>query len=106
MPDSEVAKIVGSTEGESLKVGLRKIPIFSDLSEEQLDWFASNSEDIRLASGEVAINEGTPADSLIVMLEGELRGRRDSMGGDSTTYVAHAGQVTGMLPFSDRKSVV
>jgi signal transduction histidine kinase len=99
MPDSEVANTASSTESESLKVALRKISIFADLSEEQIEWFASNSEDIRLASGEVANYEGAPADSLLVLLEGELRGRRESSG-ESTTYVAHAGQVTGMLPFS------
>ncbi|MCU1298428.1 MAG: cyclic nucleotide-binding protein [Acidobacteriaceae bacterium] len=99
MPDSEVTNAASSTESESLKVALRKISIFADLSEEQLEWFAYNSEDIRLASGEVANYEGAPADSLIVLLEGELRGRRESSG-ESTTYVAHAGQVTGMLPFS------
>jgi signal transduction histidine kinase len=100
MPDSEVAKTANGVESESLKVALRKIPVFSDLSEEQLEWFASNSEDIHLASGEVANYEGAPADALIVILDGELRGRRDSIGGESVTYVAHAGQVTGMLPFS------
>src|SRR3982074_3557651 len=100
MPDSEVVKTTNGVESESLKVALRKIPVFSDLSEEQLEWFASNSEDIHLASGEVANYEGAPADALIVILDGELRGRRDSIGGESVTYVAHAGQVTGMLPFS------
>ena len=37
---------------------------------------------------------------LIVLLEGELRGRRDSAGADSPVYIVHAGEVTGMLPFS------
>jgi signal transduction histidine kinase len=100
MPDSDVAKPVSAIEGESLKVGLRNIPVFADLGEQQLDWFASNAEDVRLLSGQVVSHEGDPADSLIVLLEGELLGRRDSTGADATTYVAHAGQVTGMLPFS------
>jgi len=52
-------------------------------------------------SGQIVSHEGDPADALLVLLEGELRGRRDSTGGRTpTTYVAHAGQVTGMLPFS------
>jgi signal transduction histidine kinase len=100
MPDSEPAKPASGTQDESLKVALRKIPIFADLSEEQLDWFASNCADVRWASGEVVIHEGDPADVLVVLLEGELRGRRDSTGPDSPVYIVHAGQVTGMLPFS------
>jgi signal transduction histidine kinase len=100
MPNSELAGPASDSAAEPLKVALRKIPIFADLSEEQLDWFASNCEDVRWASGEVVIHEGDPADVLIVLLEGELRGRRDSAGADSPVYIVHAGEVTGMLPFS------
>jgi signal transduction histidine kinase len=98
MPDSGLAKPIA--EDESLKLALRKIPVFADLSEPQLEWFASNSADVRSTSGEIVTHEGDPADSLFVLLEGELRGRRESAAADSTTYVAQAGQVTGMLPFS------
>jgi signal transduction histidine kinase len=98
MPESPSAKPI--LEGESLKLALRKIPVFADLSEIQLEWFASNSADVRSESGQIVTHEGDPADSLLVLLEGELRGRRESAGADSSTYVAHAGQVTGMLPFS------
>jgi signal transduction histidine kinase len=83
-----------------LKTALRQIPVFSDLSDEQLDWFTANSEDLRLAPGDILIREGDPADSLFVVLEGEMRGRQESAGADALSYVARAGQVTGMLPFS------
>jgi signal transduction histidine kinase len=98
MPESPSAKPI--LEGESLKLALRKIPVFADLSETQLEWFASNSADVRCESGQIVTREGDPADSLLVLLEGELRGRRESAGADSPTYAANAGQVTGMLPFS------
>jgi len=42
------------------------------------------------------MHEGDPADALFVVLEGELRGRRENGGG----FVAQSGQVTGLLPFS------
>jgi len=100
MSDSEPARPASGSGDEPLKVALRNIPIFADLSEEQLDWFASNCEDVRWASGDVVVHEGDPADVLIVLLEGELRGRRDSAGADSPVYIVQAGQVTGMLPFS------
>ncbi len=104
MPESETAQPASGT-GESLKTALRKIPIFADLTEEQMDWFVAHSEDVRFASGDVVIREGDPADLLIVLLEGELRGRRDSAGADSPIFIVHSGQVTGMLPFSRLTSI-
>jgi signal transduction histidine kinase len=105
MPDSEAAKPASSTGGDSLTDALRKIPIFADLTQEQFDWLEVHSEDVRCASGEVVIHEGDPAELLIVLLEGELRGRRESVGADSPNYIVHAGQVTGMLPFSRMKLI-
>ena len=51
-------------------------------------------------AGDVLMREGDPADALFVLLEGEVRGRRENGGGDAPGFVAQAGQVTGMLPFS------
>ena len=98
-PENAPAKST-SSEIEPLKDALRKIEIFADLSEEQLDWFASKSEDLHPPSGEILNREGDPADALIVILEGELRGRRESGGAGPPSFTARAGQVTGMLPFS------
>ena len=50
--------------------------------------------------GEAMIKEGDVADSMIIYLEGESDGRRESMGPDAPVYTARAGMVTGMLPFS------
>src|SRR4026208_759839 len=100
MPDSEPVQPTTGTGEEPLKVAFRKIPIFADLSDEQVDWFASNCEDVRSPSGDVVVHEGDPADVLIVLLQGQLLGRRDGAGADSSVYIVHAGQVTGMLPFS------
>jgi len=98
MPDTATTTTPQSSE--SLKEALRKIPIFADLTEEQLEWFASKSEDLHLASGDILIRDGDPADSLFVILEGEMRGRRETGAPDAPMFIAQAGQVTGMLPFS------
>ena len=50
--------------------------------------------------GDVIIHEGDPADALFVLLQGEIRGRKENGGPDSPGFVGRAGQVTGMLPFS------
>ena len=79
---------------------LRNIPAFEGLTEEQLSWFAQNSEDVRSPAGDLIIHQGDPADYLFVMLEGEIQGRREDGGTDAPVFTASAGQVTGMLPFS------
>ncbi len=100
MSGKSYVQATSAPETASLKTALRQIAVFSDLSEEQLQWFASSAEDLRFAPGDVLIREGDPADALFVILEGEIRGRRESVGPDAPSYVARAGEVTGMLPFS------
>jgi signal transduction histidine kinase len=78
----------------------RNIPILADLSDEELGWLADHSEIATAEAGEVVIRENDPADSMIIYLEGETDGRRESLGPDSPVYTARAGQITGMLPFS------
>jgi signal transduction histidine kinase len=85
---------------QSIEAALRQIEIFSDLRDDQLQWFASNAEELRFSAGDILLHEGDPADALFVLLEGEVRGRRESGGGDNPGFVGRAGQVVGMLPFS------
>jgi signal transduction histidine kinase len=79
---------------------LRQIEIFSDLRDDQLEWFASSADEIVLDPGDVLLREGDAADALFVVLEGEIRGRRETGGSDAPGFIGRAGQVTGMLPFS------
>ena len=87
-------------EQQPLEAALRKIGVFSDLREDQLQWFASSGEEFRLAPGDIVIREGDPADALVVILDGEVRGRRESAGADAPGFSGSAGDVTGLLPFS------
>jgi signal transduction histidine kinase len=79
---------------------LRQIEIFSDLREDQLQWFASSADEVFLSPGDTLVREGDPAEALAVVLEGELRGRRENGGPDAPGFIGRAGQVIGMLPFS------
>src|SRR5438445_3071634 len=78
----------------------RNIPILADLTDEELGWLADHSEIATAEAGELIIHENDPADSMIIYLEGESDGRRESAGPDTPVYTARAGMVTGMLPFS------
>lgn len=78
---------------------LRAIPIFADLSAEDLQWLASRMDEARLQAGEVFARPGDPVDHLSVILEGELQFERSDAPG-RPVFMATAGQVTGLLPFS------
>jgi signal transduction histidine kinase len=75
---------------------LKSISTFSDLPPEGLEWLAFHMGVVDVQMGEIMIREGEPAEYLIVLLSGELRAERE----DGRVYVARAGQVTGLLPFS------
>src|SRR5215211_4540290 len=77
---------------------LRRIPIFADLSDEDLAWMASRCDLVELEPGDTLFVAGTPADWMLISLEGVLEARRSSA--DAAPFVMHAGEVSGMIPFS------
>jgi len=88
------------------KSELRRIPTFEGLPDDQLDWFISQTEEIRLKPGDVYLQLGDLASSMVVILEGELQARGD-INGETFVIPFAAGAVTGVLPFSRmKKSVV
>jgi signal transduction histidine kinase len=93
------------SENRSPEAALRQIEVFSDLRDDQLQWFVSNAEQRKVSVGDTLLHEGDPANALFVLLEGELRGRRENGGGDAPGFLIRAGQVTGLLPFSRMTNV-
>ena len=75
---------------------LKSISTFADIPAEGLEWLASHMEVTDFEAGQIIIHQGEPAEHLTVILRGELRGERE----DGRVYIARAGQVTGLLPFS------
>ena len=82
---------------------LRRVHVFADLPDDQLRWFADNSEDQRFPAGEVMFHKGDKADAMVVYLEGEVHAYWDDSDHD-IVYIGRAGEqsteVSGMLPFS------
>lgn len=89
-----------STVAFDLAQRLKVVPVFADLSEENLAWLAARMEVVQYGSGEVVVEEDAPADRMMVLLEGETRGQREHSIGDGRTYSARAPEVTGLLPYS------
>ncbi|MGH9402787.1 MAG: sensor histidine kinase [Terriglobia bacterium] len=94
MPHDTQPEITRQVAGE-----LRKVPVFADLPEDQLDWLAERFEEVRLEPGAVFMRPGDPVEHLVVLIEGELRWHRNDMP-DGPSFTSRAIQVTGLLPYS------
>jgi signal transduction histidine kinase len=82
---------------------LRSVPAFTDLPEDQIEWFLSQAEELHFKAGDALINAGDPADAMFVLLEGQLQARGE-IGGETMIITVDAGNVTGRLPFSRMKT--
>jgi signal transduction histidine kinase len=93
------------SDKEVVFAALRKIPIFKDLPEGDLDWFVARTDEFRFEPGEALMHEGDPAELMVALLEGEIRGRKErGAAGDSPVITVEAPMVTGLLPYSRMKS--
>jgi len=84
-------------------VELRSITAFSDVPEEQIEWFLSHAHEVCLHAGETFVRQGDPADSMFIFLEGLFQWTGE-FGGDTVSLPAQAGEVSGVFPFSRMKS--
>jgi signal transduction histidine kinase len=81
---------------------LRRVAAFSDLPDNQIDWFLGHAEEILLEAGENFVRQGDPAIWMFVLLEGVYQWRGE-FGGDTVVLPAKAGDVSGVYPFSRMK---
>jgi signal transduction histidine kinase len=85
---------------EQLREDLGRFAVFSDLGEEALTWLAEHVTEQCLEPGDAAVVEGSPADRMTMLVEGELQVRREKGPSDGWINTVLAGEVSGMLPFS------
>ena len=85
------------------KSELLRVPAFEGLPDDQLEWFLSNSREVRLKAGDIYMRQGDPADYMVVILEGRLEARGEK-GGETMVIAIESGHVTGVLPFSRMKT--
>ena len=100
-----MSEAVDQARLEALVGELRKVAPFADQPQADLEWFVSQTQEVRFEAGGLIIKEGAPADTMLVMLEGEFRARRESGPQDGPVFTVRAGEVTGVLPFSRMKTV-
>ncbi|HET7151448.1 MAG TPA: ATP-binding protein [Candidatus Acidoferrum sp.] len=94
-----------TTPPEQLVEQLRKIAVFSDLSQEDLLWFVSRCQELRISTGDIMMCEGDKPEFMIVMLEGEIRARAERGPANGPVFTMSGGEVSGMLPFSRLKVI-
>jgi signal transduction histidine kinase len=82
------------------KAELRRVPVFEDLPDDQLDWFLGNSQELHVTTGDIYIRHGDPADWMFVILEGQFQWRGEL---GAVVNSVKSGDVTGLLPFSRMK---
>jgi signal transduction histidine kinase len=84
------------------KSELLRVPVFADLPDDQIAWFLSQCQEQILKPGDTYIRQGDPAETMFVILEGQLQGRGE-ISGESFAISFNPGDVTGLLPFSRMK---
>ena len=81
---------------------LRRVAAFSNLPDDQIEWFLSHAEEICVRAGDPFVERGDPAAWMFVLLEGQFQWRGE-FGGDTVVLPAAAGDVSGVYPFSRMK---
>lgn len=94
-----------TTPPEQLVEQLRRIAVFSDLAQEDLLWFVSKCQELRISTGDIMMSEGDKPEFMIVMLDGEIRARAERGPANGPVFTMSSGEVSGMLPFSRLKVV-
>lgn len=93
-----------SEEMQVCVLGLRRVASFSDLPDDQLEWFIENSDERFLEAGEYLFRKGDNPDWMSIYLTGEVHAREDSATLDGDVYIFRAGdpatEISGRLPFS------
>ena len=83
-------------------VELRSVAAFSDLPDDQIEWFLSHVQEVSVHAGEAFVRQGDPADWMFIFLEGFFQWRGE-FGGETVSLPAQAGDVSGVFPFSRMK---
>lgn len=88
----------------ALTEALRHVVPLAGLSDDEYLWLATHGEEIFADANVTLFEQGEPADSMNVVLKGEIQVQRDRTGVAPVMFIGRAGQITGLLPFSRMKT--
>jgi signal transduction histidine kinase len=76
---------------------LRQVPLFADISEEDLEQLYKMADTISIPAGQLVLREGDPGDSLYVLLDGELEVTKRQGDQDILLAIYKPGQFFGEM---------
>jgi signal transduction histidine kinase len=82
---------------------LRTIGLLDGLAEDEYVWLATHGSERVAHDRNLIFRENQPADSMVIILRGEVQVRR-RRSGPMALFIGRAGQITGKLPFSRMKN--
>jgi signal transduction histidine kinase len=82
---------------------LKRVPPLHGMEENELEWLAAHGFERKVAAGTTLFHEGDVADTMTILLKGEIHVRRER-GGPATLFIGRTGLITGLLPFSRMKT--
>jgi signal transduction histidine kinase len=81
---------------------LRRVPLFADLSDEDLEQLYQMASTVSIEPGELVFEEDSPGDALYVILDGELEVTKRRDGQDVVLAVRRAGEFIGEMSVLER----
>jgi signal transduction histidine kinase len=102
-PQVFIAPPIHPTPQAEIIAALRTITAIDGLTEDEYRWLATHGKEGVGEDGAMVFTEGSPADSMVFILKGEVHVRRHN-GGPMAMWIGRAGAMTGKLPFSRMKS--
>ena len=82
---------------------LKRVAPLNGMEESEYRWLAEHGEEHLIPAGTTLFHEGHTADTMSIVLRGEIHVRRER-GGVSALFIGRTGQITGLLPFSRMKT--
>ena len=96
--DRGSASAVRPPSSRDLLAALRAVPLFAELSDDELAWLAERGEEVRLEPGQTVFEQGDPADAFYVLFEGRVHFTVASGGQDADFGTQTDGAFFGGAP--------
>lgn len=82
---------------------LKRVAPLHGMEECELEWLATHGIERKVPAGTTLFNEGDVADTMTILLKGEVHVRRER-GAPAALFIGRTGLITGLLPFSRMKT--
>jgi signal transduction histidine kinase len=82
---------------------LKRVPPLQGMEESELKWLATHGVERKVPAGTTLFHEGEVADTMTILLRGEIHVRRERAA-PAALFIGRTAMITGLLPFSRMKT--